>query len=87
MSVKAVLVLAMGMAGIVLISVIVAVLVSRYVNKKKQKKEEKDEGSSMLKRRVSAARRLWRLTGLTRIRCPTLCFMMPDMISTSGVLR
>ena len=56
MSVKAVLVLAMGMAGVVLISVTVAVLVSRYINKKKQKKEEKDEGSSMLKRRVSAAR-------------------------------
>lgn len=55
MSVKAVLVLVLGLAGLALISIAVAVLVSRYINRKKQKP---DSRSSVLKKRVSAAREL-----------------------------
>lgn len=55
MSMKAVLVLVLGLSGIVLISVAVAVLASKYINRKKEKT---DSGSHMLKKRVSAAREM-----------------------------
>lgn len=55
MSVKAALVLALGLAGIALISIAVAVLASRYINKRRGKTDSRAE---MLRRRVSAAREI-----------------------------
>lgn len=55
MSVKAVLVLILFMAGIVLISVLLAVVISRLV---KKKKENQTDGGDLLERKVSAARQI-----------------------------
>ena len=55
MSVKAVLVLILFMAGIVLISVLLAVAISRLV---KKKKENQGDGGDLLERKVSAARQI-----------------------------
>ena len=55
MSVKAVLVLILFMAGIVLISVLLAVAISRLV---KKKKENQADGGDLLERKVSAARQI-----------------------------
>ncbi len=60
MSMKAVLVLVLGLSGIVLISVAVAVLASKYINRKKEKT---DSGRSV----CQPPGRWWRRTGSTRI--------------------
>ena len=52
---KMILVLAICLAGIVLLSVLAAVLISRFLKKRQKKKED---GKDLLYKRVSAAREI-----------------------------
>lgn len=61
MSMRAVLVLVISMAGIVLISVLTAVIISKYMNRKKEKQAD---GGGLLEKRVSAAREIVAADGI-----------------------
>lgn len=66
---KMILVLAICLAGIVLLSVLAAVLISRFLKKRQKKKED---GKDLLYKRVSAAREIVAPDGSIRTRCPIL---------------
>lgn len=80
---KMILVLAICLAGIVLLSVLAAVLISRFLKKRQKKKED---GKDLLYKRVSAAREIVAPDGIDPNPLSYFVLMMRDMIFTSAAL-
>ena len=71
---KMILIVIVCLAGIVLLSVMAAVLISRFIKKRQKKKED---GKDLLYRRVSAAREIVAPDGIDPNPLPHLVFPVP----------